>query len=100
MDFPVRKGLEAPLLVHGMLSHLFNVYMLVTGFLIVLAVLFIVTSLSGKMNFILMIVLILLETVFILSMRISFMNISTRSKYRKFKKKICVISNRDLLHSL
>lgn len=100
MDFPVRKGLEAPLKVHGMYTRYFCIYCVVVGVMALVAVSFLTSAMSGKGSFLFFIVALLIVAGISVAIRVVFINLSTEKKYTRFRKKVFVISNKDLLHSL
>lgn len=100
MDFPVRKGLETSLKVHGMYTKYFCIYCVIVAILGLVAVSYLTNAMGGKGSFISVIVALVIATVISVILRVVFINLSSEKKYSQFKKKIFVISNKDLLHSL
>lgn len=100
MDFPVRKGLETSLKVHGMYTKYYCIYCVIVAILGLVAVSYLTNAMGGKGSFVSVIVAFVIATVISVILRVVFINLSSEKKYSQFKKKIFVISNKDLLHSL
>lgn len=100
MDYPVRKGLESQLKVHGMRTTYFGIYCVIIAVLIIFVVGFLTSAMSGNGSFLSFMVAFVLCALCSVILRIVFINISVDKRYNKFSKKIYVISNKDLLNSL
>ncbi|TGY55601.1 hypothetical protein E5342_14165 [Parabacteroides distasonis] len=100
MDYPVRKGLESQLKVHGMNTSYFIIYCIAIAVLLVFVVGFLISAMSGDGSFYSFIVAFILCALCSVILRIVLINISVDKRYNKFSKKIYVISNKDLLNSL
>lgn len=100
MDFPVRKGLETPLKVHGMYTRYFCIYCVALGVMGLVAVSFLSNAMSGKGSFLSFIISLLLAATVAIVIRVVFINLSSEKKYGRFRKDVFVISNKDLLDSL
>lgn len=100
MDFQVRKGLETPLKVHGMSTKYFLVYCIILAVLVLFVVGFLTSAMSGEGSFFLFIVALMIRALLSVFLRVLFINLSAERKFAKFRKKVFVISNKDLLHSL
>lgn len=100
MDYPVRKGLESQLKVHGMSTSYFVIYCIVIAVLVVSVVGFLISAMSENGSFFSFIVAFVLCALCSVILRIVLINLSVDKRYNKFSKKIYVISNKDLLNSL
>lgn len=100
MDFPVRKGLETPLKVHGMSTKFFLVYCIILAVLVLFSVGFLTNAMSGEGSFLAFIVALVVCALLSVFLRVLFINLSTVRRFRKFRRQVFVISNKDLLHSL
>lgn len=100
MDFPVRKGLETPLKVHGMSTKFFLVYCIILAVLVLFSVGFFTNAMSGEGSFLAFIVALVVCALLSVFLRVLFINLSMVRKFRKFRRQVFVISNKDLLHSL
>ena len=100
MDYPVRKGLESQLKVHGMNTSYFVIYCIVIAILVIFVVGFLTSAMSGNGSFLSFMVAFVLCALCSVILRIVLINISVDKRYNKFSKKIYVISNKDLLNSL
>jgi len=99
MEFKVRKGLETPLLIHGMLSNYFYLSSVLGGVLAMIVFVSISGLLKGDTSFFQFFLVlffslaIYLGTCFILKRKSSINKLN-------FNKKTTCISNRDLLKSI
>lgn len=100
MDFPVRKGLETPLKVHGMSTKFFLVYCIILAVLVLFSVGFLTNAMSGEGSFLAFIVALVVCALLFVFLRVLFINLSMVRRFRKFRRQVFVISNKDLLHSL
>lgn len=100
MDFPVRKGLETPLKVHGMSTKFFLVYCIILAVLVLFSVGFLTNAMSGEGSFLAFIVALVVCALLSVFLRVLFINLSMVRGFRKFRRQVFVISNKDLLHSL
>lgn len=100
MDFPVRKWLETPLKVHGMSTKFFLVYCIILAVLVLFSVGFLTNAMSGEGSFLAFIVALVVCALLSVFLRVLFINLSMVRKFRKFRRQVFVISNKDLLHSL
>lgn len=100
MDYPVRKGLESQLKVHGMNTGYFVTYCIAIAVLVIFVVGFLTSAMSGNGSFFSFMVAFVLCALCSVILRIVLINISVDKRYNKFSKKIYVISNKDLLNSL
>lgn len=100
MDFPVRKGLESQLKVHGMNTSYFVIYCIAMAVLIIFSVGFFISAMSEKGSFLSFMVAFVLCALCSVILRIVLINLSVDKRYNKFSKEIYVISNKDLLNSL
>lgn len=100
MDFPVRKGLETPLKVHGMSTKFFLVYCIILAVLVLFSVGFLTNAMSGEGSFLTFIVALVVCALLSVFLRVLFINLSMVRRFRKFRRQVFVISNKDLLHSL
>lgn len=100
MDFPVRKGLETPLKVHGMYTRFFCIYCVGVGIMALVVVNFLSEAMSGKGSFITFLIALIGAAVVSVVLRLIFIHLSTKKKYSRFRKNVFVISNKDLLHTL
>lgn len=100
MDFPVRKGLETPLKVHGMSTKFFLVYCIILAVLVLFSVGFLTNAMSGEGSFLAFIVALVVCALLSVFLRVLFINLSMVRRFRKFRMQVFVISNKDLLHSL
>lgn len=100
MDFLVRKGLETPLKVHGMSTKFFLVYCIILAVLVLFSVGFLTNAMSGEGSFLAFIVALVVCALLSVFLRVLFINLSMVRRFRKFRRQVFVISNKDLLHSL
>lgn len=100
MDFPVRKGLESQLKVHGMNTSYFVIYCIAMAVLIIFSVGFFISAMGENGSFLSFMVAFILCALCSVILRIVLINLSVDKKYNKFSKEIYVISNKDLLNSL
>lgn len=100
MDFQVRKGLETPLKVHGMNTRFFLIYCIILAVIVLCIVGFLTNAMSGEGSFWTFIIALVIGALCSVFLRITFINLSAERKFGKFRKKVFVISNKDLLYSL
>lgn len=99
MDYKVRKGLETPLLIHGMLANYFYMSCALGG---VLALAVFVSGsqlISGNISGFAFCVIVLFSTVFFFTVKFYFVK-KSNLKALKFDNKDRFISNRDLIKSI
>lgn len=100
MDYPVRKGLDTALKVQGMYTNYFAIYCIILAVLVITAVGVLMNVVSGTGSFFSFIVTLAVCGGMAVFARIYFVRRSDEKKFTKFSKKIYVISNKDLLHTL
>jgi|SRR5665647_1017177 len=99
MEFKVRKGLETPLLIHGMLANYFYMHCVLTG---VLALIIVVSGsklISGSVSILAFGLILLFSVALYFGLKGYYTKKSEVNKLKFDKKKRC-ISNRDLLKSI
>lgn len=78
----------------------FLVYCIILAVLVLFVVGFLTSAMSGEGSFFLFIVALMIGALLSVFLRVLFINLSAERKFAKFRKKVFVISNKDLLHSL
>lgn len=100
MDYPVRKGLDTALKIQGMYTNYFAVYCIILAVLVLAAVGVLMNIVSGTGSFFSFIVMLAVCGGIAIFARIYFVRRSSEKKFTKFSRRIYVISNKDILHSL
>lgn len=76
------------------------IYCIILAVLVLFVVGFLTSAMSGEGSFFLFIVALMIGALLSVFLRVLFINLSAERKFAKFRKKVFVISNKDLLHSL
>lgn len=101
MKYRVKKGLETPLLIKGMLHRLFYIWFSTSLILVVLAAGMLNALVKGGINPIVFVAVLLISFLVFIGMKILFVNMSKRSKMRRFSNtKKFTITHIDILKVL
>lgn len=99
MDFKVRKGLETPLKIHGMISNYFFMYSAIGGVLGLLLFTKFLGLISGKTSFFSFGLTAIVSALIFFAVRAFFIK-KSNTKKMNFGRQVTFISNRDLLKSI
>lgn len=91
--------MELGLKVHGMSTKFFLVYCIILAVLVLFSVGFLTNAMSGEGSFLAFIVALVVCALLSVFLRVLFINLSMVRRFRKFRRQVFVISNKDLLHS-
>lgn len=99
MNFTVKKGLERPLRVQGMLLRYFYSWLVIGGVLGVILLIMLMQASRGQLGFGTFVIALTICLSIFLSLKFIFVNISKVEKM-KFRKHRGVISHVDIMKSL